>query len=371
MIEYFKKIGATIDFMTDRYTVSVLPGDQAAECLKLRKQVFGEELKRVRPEAAFSPAAPDVFDPVSEHGVVTDTRTDEVVGCLRLTNAARMVENPLYKEEYRMDLVPEDILRRTVVLSRFVMRKSHRRSSASLTLLLHLFEHAIDSGYILSLITCEAALYPLYRRIGYRPLAPIHISPFGGYRVPLFLVGHDYDHLKTQKSPFYGVIKRREFPVETRALEWHRENRSDFIDSGFTILPDAGRSGHSNLVVDGMSEAGKTQILKNAVLVQCNYGDKIIVKGGGERNFGFVQKGGLQIKRKGVVVAILGQGDLFGELSFMLDIPRTADAAAASDDTEVVFLSLSSIGRLTDPRDQAVLWRNIAHVLAHRIAARF
>ena len=56
---------------------------------------------------------------------------------------------------------------------------------------------------------------------------------------------------------------------------------------------------------------------------------------------------------------------------FMGAMGATADAAAASDDTEVVFLSLSSIGRLTDPRDQAVLWRNIAHILAHRIAARF
>ena len=361
----------SVDFVTGRYESSVVPFEQAEDCFEIRKKVFGGELKRSERDAAFSPAECDEFDEKSEHAIVRDSKTNEVVGCLRLTIASEMLRNSVYEKEYRMDLIPEEILEQTLVLSRFAMLKTYRQTSASLNLLLFLFERGMNDGYLMSLITSEAALYPLYRRFGYRPLASIHLSPYGGYRVPLFLMGHDFEYLRSVKSPIFNIIKKRKFPIKTKALDWYKEHESDFMDPGFTILPDTVGHSYSNLIMNEVSESGKKQLLNKGVLVKCNYGDKVIIEGAGERNFGFVQNGGLQIIRGGKIVAILGKGDLFGELAFMLNIPRTANAIAASDDTEVVFLSLSCINRLKDANDRAVLWRNISHVLAHRLAAKF
>jgi len=67
------------------------------------------------------------------------------------------------------------------------------------------------------------------------------------------------------------------------------------------------------------------------------------------------------------VVAVLGEGELFGEMAVVLDTTRTATVEAIGDDTRVLMLSQTCLNRLKNPADVTQVWRNLARVLATRV----
>ena len=82
---------------------------------------------------------------------------------------------------------------------------------------------------------------------------------------------------------------------------------------------------------------------------------------------GFVQRGAVQVEVQRRVVAVLGEGELFGEMAVVLDTTRTANVVAVGDDTRVLVLSQTCLDRLKDPADVIQVWRNLARVLATKL----
>ena len=82
---------------------------------------------------------------------------------------------------------------------------------------------------------------------------------------------------------------------------------------------------------------------------------------------GFVQRGAVQVEVERRVVAVLGEGELFGEMAVALDTTRTANVVAVGDDTRVLMLSQTCFDRLKDPADVIQVWRNLARVLATKL----
>jgi len=70
-------------------------------------------------------------------------------------------------------------------------------------------------------------------------------------------------------------------------------------------------------------------------------------------------------------VAVLGPGDIFGEIAFLLERPRTMDVYAATDG-RVLSLSESTVRKMieTDPKVAASLLLNISKMLCLRLLKR-
>jgi len=205
--------------------------------------------------------------------------------------------------------------------------------------------------------------------MGFRPLGGVHQGALGGFRIPMVAILHDLDHLRRIRSPLLRQLAEAKPPLPQDAVEWYRglEAQDGPIDPGVAFHADgAGGDAHAQLTT-GLTAAGRTALLRNAMDVKCGHRDVVLSAGDGGRNMGFVQQGVVQVEDGDRVIAVLGEGELFGEMAVVLNTTRTATVVAVGNDTRVLMLSQTCFDRLKNPKDVTQVWRNLARVLATRL----
>ncbi|HEX6382891.1 MAG TPA: cyclic nucleotide-binding domain-containing protein, partial [Acidimicrobiia bacterium] len=87
------------------------------------------------------------------------------------------------------------------------------------------------------------------------------------------------------------------------------------------------------------------------------------------RNLFLVLSGTLEVRHEGRLLNVLGQGDVFGEMAFLLGLPRQTDVYAATPDVKIMSLSEGTLRKLMDeaPPLAAKLLFNIARMLCGRL----
>jgi CRP-like cAMP-binding protein len=102
---------------------------------------------------------------------------------------------------------------------------------------------------------------------------------------------------------------------------------------------------------------------------ECAQGDRVLKEGGSSHNLFLVLDGTLEVHHRGRIVNVLRPGDVFGEMAFLLDLPRQSDVYAATGDVRVMSLSDGTLHALMDdePALAAKLLRNIARMLCGRL----
>jgi hypothetical protein len=360
-----------LDYLRGRYAAFPVRDDAArAGVMHVLDEVRRKELKRVRGRSALESAAFVDADVQYDLYAVTDTKKDQIVGCVRLTTADQLLGIPDSRAEYHLDKFPPALLKRTQVFTRLAILPPYRKTAASLALLRRLYDDALASGVLACLQSCEPGLYPGYLRLGFRPLGGVHQGAWGGFRIPMVAIVHDMEHARRVRSPLLAQFARITPPVPQDAMEWYRalEAREGPIDPGVAFFADDAEQEevHAQLT-RGLTRAGRAALLRNAIEVRCAHRDLVLSAGDGGRSMGFVQQGVVQVENGDSVLAVLGQGELFGEMAVILDAPRTANVVAVGDDTRVLMLSQHCLERLQNPADVAQIWRNLARVLATRL----
>lgn len=122
----------------------------------------------------------------------------------------------------------------------------------------------------------------------------------------------------------------------------------------------------------GFTEAEVDRCLDRSNVIECAAGDRVLKKGGAARNVFVVLDGTLEVRDDGQVVGVLREGDVFGEMAFLLHKPRSADTFAVADGTRVLSLSERTLREMIDddPVVAAKLLMNISRMLSVRLAHR-
>lgn len=359
-----------LDYLRDRYQAFPVRDESTqASALQVLDEVRRKELKRVHGRSALESAAFADADVRYQLYAVKDTQKDQVIGCLRATMAGQLAGIPESREEYHLDKVPPALLARAQVFTRFAILQPYRKTAASLVLLRRLYDDALAGGALVSLLSCEPGLYAGYLRLGFRPLGGVHQGALGGFRIPMVAILHDVEHMRRIRSPMLRQLAQVELPLPEDAVQWYRtlEAREGPIDPGVAFYADdAAHDIHTALTRD-LTAAGRAQLLRNAMEVKCRPGDVVLGKGDGGRSMGFVLRGAVQVEDSQRIVAMLGEGELFGEMAVVLNTPRTATVVAVGEDTRVLMLSQTCLERLKHPADVTRVWRNLARVLATRV----
>jgi CRP-like cAMP-binding protein len=121
--------------------------------------------------------------------------------------------------------------------------------------------------------------------------------------------------------------------------------------------------------LDGFDEDEAKHFLENSNIIECQRGDRVLKKGGVARNLFVVLDGTLEVRDTDGLHAVLGPGDVFGEMAFLLERPRSRDVFAATDDARVLSLSEAKLRKMTksEPAIAAQLLLNISKMLCLRI----
>jgi hypothetical protein len=370
-MSWLTTIVTRMDYLRDRYEAFPVRDEATrAGAMQVLDEVRRKELKRMHGHSALESAAFVDADVCYELYALKDTRKSKIVGCVRATTADQIAAIPQSREEYHLDKFPPALLARTQVFTRLAILPEYRRTPASFVLLRRVYDDALAGRVLALLLSCEPGLYPGYLGMGFRPLGGVHQGALGGYRIPMVLIAHDLEHLQRVRSPHAGQLARFEGPLPQEALHWYRTLLASEgpIDPGVAFYSDgAGDEVHAALT-QGLTAAGRAEFLRNAIEVKCRAGDVIVRHGDGGRYMGFVQRGAVQVEVDGRVVAVLGKGELFGEMAVVLDTTRSGNVVAIGDDTRILMLSQRCLERLRSRADNVQVWRNLARVLATRLA---
>jgi len=119
----------------------------------------------------------------------------------------------------------------------------------------------------------------------------------------------------------------------------------------------------------GFTDDEVERCLARSNVIECAAGDRVLKKGGVARNIFVVLDGTLEARNGDQLVGLIGTGEVFGEMAFLLERPRSLDVYAACDGVRVLSLSESTLRKMVaeDPGVAAKLLFNVSKMLCVRI----
>ncbi len=225
---------------------------------------------------------------------------------------------------------------------------------------------------------CEPHLLSLYLGQGCRTFARKNInSAEAGYLIPIVTVVEDVAYLRRIGSPNaetatdYG--EDAQIPPCVERLVDSGGVMSERLTGAHAtwgaVQSALGELAESRVsAFEGLDEAEAERTLGKSNIIECRAGDRVLKKGGVARNMFVVLEGNLEVRDGEALMRVLSPGDVFGEIAFLLERPRSADVYAATDG-RILSLSEGTLRKAiaSDPEVAAQLLLNLSKMLCYRM----
>jgi hypothetical protein len=266
----------------------------------------------------------------------------------------------------------------TAEIGRLMIEPGHRGqmglvSMACAVYQLYAGELAADAGFI----NCAAGLVRHYRLLGFRTYAGQLVPTADGIEVPLVLIPSDRAYLEQAGSfvapfadLFYGPGRRPPVDVErwARLLDadsapvrfdaaavWDRVSRLRQTDGNPSIL-------------ESLSEDTVQKLSGQGFLMNVSAGQLLTEKGLNQREIFVILDGAFEVHDRDRRIAVLGPGEVIGEVGFFGTSGRRMASVTAASDGQVLVLRRRFVDELmrSDPACAAEVLFGLARVLADR-----
>ncbi len=342
-------------------------------------QEYGRQLGNVDHERRW------VSDPEDVAGYTTilySGSADDMTGTVRLRHW-RPGEIPEYDvREMSMDLIPDLAERHTAEIGRFMIRKSMRGR-----LLLASFARAAydllcgEQGTELAFCYCAPGLVHYYRKLGARPFGGRLVQTPDGMMVPLVSVVSDHDFYKRSGSPLAPLVKRHFgrgkrdpvplepyrhlFESDEGALEADAEKIWDELQDAVAVDEEFAP------IFRSLPEPVVRQLTGKGFIINVDAGALVTREDHTEEEMYLILDGEFEALHGEERLAVMGRGELFGELAFFIPGHRRTASVRAVSEGRVLAVRGRTLRQLidSDPATAAQLLLRVGTVMAERLAA--
>jgi predicted GNAT family N-acyltransferase len=291
------------------------------------------------------------------------------IGTLRLFWGQDKNFSPWLIDAYHLSLFLKELDPQQIcIVERLMVDLCHRGGSATLRMYKEVMHFVLDHHIEAVLLNCEPHHLNSYLKLGFKPFAEIYSYPGIGLVIPMVLITGDYEHLKRIGSPFYLLTREEDFShcrlvsvlqntiaQQTSIVSQSTSGKAAFLKQ---IYENAGPLLTTEAkIFNTLNEDEIERILEKSHIIECKQGTHIIEKDNTAKTMFILLSGILEILRDGHLQAVIYPGDVIGEISFFLHVPRTADIVAATDNVKLLSLDEASMSRLL----------KIDHTLANKI----
>jgi hypothetical protein len=264
-------------------------------------------------------------------------------------------------------------------LTRFTVNREYRSSRVPFNLIIAVYEFFLQVGVRAVLLECIPELVNLYLSIGFRPYKAVYNDRYTGILTPMFFSTEDLPYMESIRSPLARTLKKvrgqvttpswvKELPITDHPLGscegdgagGQRLGSLDDLDisalQGFSLFDGLGPE-----EIQGLFDGGN--------LLKLPYGSKIISQRTVGRSMYVILAGEVDVLYNGRLINHVGEKELLGEVSFVLEDERSADVFAATPEVLLLRIDDKTVTRVLkhNPEVAARLFMNLSKILAARL----
>lgn len=309
---------------------------------------------------------------------------DRLVGTARVNRGMKRGAFPSdFSETFGLSpFLTDYALKEISLTSSLLIQKDALNSQAMALMLAAIYKMGRQQGTRFEFTSCDAFMVKAYERLGYRRYTGNFVDSSRGLQVPLVLVMEDLEHLQTVGSPFARIAAF--FPPDKDPRHWFSRKFADYANR--PIEQTMSEEEYWQYLTEKMKQTpllgipllkGLTyqeakKFVNSGTVITLEDGDTIIRAGEKGDSMFVILAGKVAVKapeeKGGRTFSTLKSGEIFGELAFLRETPRTADVMAV-EPTEVLVLTQAFFQKVMEhiPRIAMRVLFNMCLVLAERL----
>ena len=358
--------------------------EQREEVNRFRYRIYGEEFGKVL--GGIDHERRCYNDEMDVHAYLLaaiDQKSGEVVGTVRNNSLVDPSFPETLKDQMNLrpmlgEFSPENM----GYSSAFMVDPAYRGKTVASLLFLALYRELIKRRREVELCVAEMALVNLYHQIGFRNYgSPYRSGTTGGLRALLVHAAQDREYIKKVKSPIIHLMPD-DVDDGGRVANKLRELYPDFSEPAMTVMERKalwaaiahGMAGTPVSIFHGFTDDEVSTLLGAFPTIRLTSGQMLYRKGENERGMAVILSGKVGVTMDDGdsphYIAVIGAGEVCGEMASVLRAGRTANTKAI-EDSEVLLLPHNLLDKLKKKDVEAALRvsRNLNCLLSMRLEA--